>query len=190
MDKTYLSDLYFKWMCSIAFPDEQLRSHYYNALNLLNSIEFTYSISLDENRLVDGLDLRYHFSYASKIPYQDVVDGLYYQPCSVLEMMIALARRCEDSIMSNDEYGDRTSQWFWKMFVNLGLDKYPDSIWNESVQYAAIQIVSRFLSRDYDPDGNGSLFKFNNPNLDIRNLEIWDQMCLYMSEIVNNDLRI
>lgn len=187
MDKNYLLDLYFKWMCSIAFPDEHIRSHYYKALILLNNIDFVYLLDLDENRFLDGLNLRYHFSYGSKIPFEYVSEQLSDKNCSVLEMMIALALRCEDSIMSNSNYGDRTSEWFWKMFSNLGLDKYPDHIWNDSIEQIATDIIIRFLNRDYEPDGRGSLFIFNNPSVDMRTIEIWDQMCLYMSEIVKND---
>ena len=190
MDKNYLLNLYFNWMCSVAFPDEHIRSHYSNALTLLNTINFTYLIDLDENRMLDGLDLRYHFSYGTKLPYEYVSEELNDIPCSVLEMMIALALRCENSIMSNSNYGDRTSEWFWKMFTNLGLDKYPDEIWNETIYQVATGIINRFLQREYEPDGTGSLFRFNSPSFDMRNVEIWDQMCLYMSEIVKNDSRI
>lgn len=190
MDKNYLLNLYFNWMCSVAFPDEHIRSHYINALTLLNTTNFTYLIALDENRMTDGLDLRYHFSYGTKLPYDYVSVELSDIPCSVLEMMIALALRCENSIMSNSIYGDRTSEWFWKMFTNLGLDKYPDEIWNESVYQIAAGIIRKFLQREYEPDGTGSLFRFNSPSCDMRNVEIWDQMCLYMSEIVKSDSRI
>ena len=34
--------------------------------------------------------------------------------CSVLEMMIALAIRCEEHIMDDPDVGNRTGQWFWK----------------------------------------------------------------------------
>lgn len=190
MDKNYLLDLYFNWMCSVAFPNEHIRSHYSNALRVLNKIDFTYLIELDENRMLDGINLRYHFSYGTKLPYDYVSEELQNIPCSVLEMMIALALRCENAIMSNSEYGDRTSEWFWRMFSNLGLDKYPDSVWNAYVERTVVDIIVRFLNRDYYPDGTGSLFKFNNPIFDMRTVEIWDQMCLYINELVKNDSRI
>lgn len=188
MDQNNLKDLYFKWMCSIAFPVEHVRSHYYNALNLLNSIDFTYLIDLDENRLIDGLDLRYHFSYGTKIPYNYVQEQLMDKNCSVLEMIMALAIRCEDSIMSNNNYGDRTSEWFWLMFSNLGLYKYTDDTWTLESYNKVESIIYTFLNRQYDEYGNGNLFKFNEPpSFDIRTIEIWDQMCLYMGKIVKND---
>ena len=183
-------DLYFKWMCSIAFPNEHIRSHYYRVLNLLNSIKFTYLIELDENRAKDGINLRYHFSYEAKIPYEDIEYILDNDSCSVLEMMIALAKRCENSMMADDNFGDRTSVWFWKMFCNLDLNKYPDDIWNESIEEEVTKIIYIFLNRQYDYYGNGNLFKFDNPKYDVRELEIWDQMNYYMSEIVEQNLRI
>lgn len=187
MDRNYLTDLYFKWMCSIAFPDEHVRSHYIKALDLLNSMDFIYLLDLDENRLLDGINLRYHFSYASKMPYEYVSNELKDMRCSVLEMMIALAIRCEDSIMSDDRYGDRTYKWFWEMFSNLGLDRYSDDNWNED---EALIIVFNFLNRNYNYDGSGNIFRFDNPNFDVRKMEIWDQMGLYMNEIIRNDSMI
>lgn len=187
MDSNNLLNLYFKWMCSVAFADEHIRSHYYNVLNLLNSIDFTYVLDLDENRYMDGIDLRYHFSYRTKIPYNYIAEVLVDHNCSVLEMMVALSLRCEDSIMSNDIYGDRTSEWFGIMFSNLNLYQFTDETWNDDSINTVIEIIKIFLNREYDYNGNGNLFKFDNPIVDIRTIEIWDQMCLYMRELIEND---
>ena len=59
-----------------------------------------------------GVGLRYRYSIYLK--RDDVIDILN-EPCSVLEMILALAIRCEDTIMANVRYGDRTTQWFWSI---------------------------------------------------------------------------
>lgn len=46
------------------------------------------------------------------------------RPCSVLEMIIALAIRLEEHIMDDPDIGNRTGQWFWDMIVSLGLGFY------------------------------------------------------------------
>ena len=90
-----LNELYFKWICSIIFPDERLRDNYMNVLRVLNNTTFEYILALDENRQKDGVDLHYHFSYACKIPYDIIQINFDNTKCSVLEMMTALAKRCE-----------------------------------------------------------------------------------------------
>ena len=97
---------YFEWMydlvCGLKFPSTIT---YRKLLMQLHSTEFTYLISNDANRAEDGVDLRYRF--ACIYGYDDTpecLDG----PCSVLEMMIALAIRCEESAMDASDYGDRT----------------------------------------------------------------------------------
>ena len=187
-----IANEYFKWLSDIVCKDLFSEEISYNKLLVyLHSTEFRWpkSLPMDRNRAEDGIDLRYRFTYQH--PNLGVqADRYIHGPCSVLEMMIALAKRCENSMMADEDFGDRTSVWFWKMFNNLGLNKYPDDIWNESIEDEVIKIISIFLNRQYDYCGNGNLFKFDNPKYDVRELEIWDQMNYYMSEIVEQNLRI
>ena len=102
-------------------------------------------------------------------------------PCSVLEMMIALAIRCEETIMDNPLYGDRTAQWFWRMMSNLGLGLMTDDIYDRDL---VKQKIDRFLNREYDPDGKGGLFYIRGCAEDLRNVEIWAQLCWYLDLFV------
>ena len=128
---------------------------------------------MDENRLVDGLNLRFRF--ADENAYY--IDG----ECSILEMMVALSLRCEEHIMADDEIGDRTGRWFWEMIDNLGFESMYDG--NFDKVYAD-KIIFRFLNREYEPNGDGSLFTINNRNVDLRKVEIWYQMCWYLDTII------
>lgn len=168
------------------FPDEGTRNKYSNVLHLLYNTQFEYILTLDENRQRDGIDLRYHFSYACKIPYDIIEINFDNSRCSVLEMLAALAKRCEDDIMSDLHYGDRTPEWFSIMFGNLGLFNYSDLNWSINSYYEVKNIIRKFMFREYNYDGsNGGLFIFPNSVYDLRNLQLWDQMSLYMNEVIN-----
>lgn len=182
---TNLNELYFKWICSIIFPDEHLRNNFTNVLHLLHNTSFEYTLALDENRKKDGIDLRYHFSCACKIPYDVIQINFDNNNCSILEVMTALAIRCEEDIMSDLEHGDRTSDWFWIMFTNLGLSNYADGSWSIYSYYEVNNILRKFMFREYNPDGsNGGLFICHNSIYDLRNMQLWDQMGLCMNEII------
>ena len=173
-----INHLYFYWLCSIAFPNEQGQSHYSNILKLLYETDFIYVVPLDENRYIDGVKMRYHFSCSSKIPEDIVNSELNNKRCSVLEMMVALASRCE-SIMYEAEHGDRTSEWFKIMFDNLGLSNYPDNQWTPNTFDEVNLIVNKFLFRCYDDFGNGNIFKFNE-QYNLKYMELWEQLNLYL----------
>lgn len=167
---------YFDWLVCIVCGDKKSRAvSYEKLLAYLHSVEFTYTIPRDQSRYDDGVYMRYRFSLARG--YDDIFNKIK-GPCSVLEMMVALAVRCEKTIMDNPDYGDRTGQWFWGMVVNLGLGSMTDSRFNERV---AEERILRFLNREYDPDGRGGLFTIRNCKYDVREFEIWWQMCHYLN---------
>lgn len=122
MTKSELNDTYFNWMCQLVFDGRYSKKlSYRRLLKVLHKIEFTYSIPMDGNRAEDGIDLRYRFGYENGYSSSMISAYLDNKTCSVLEMMIALAIRCEEHIMDDPDVGNRTGQWFWNMIVNLGL---------------------------------------------------------------------
>lgn len=168
--------LYYQWLCDIVSKD-LFSEHvsYDRLLSYLSHREFTTIIPKDINRAMDGIDLR--------LRYQTIT-GEYpkrYEPCSVLEMMVALSIRCEETIMDNPEYGDRTSQWFWGMIKTLGLYSMTDDRFDED--YVS-SVIDRFLNREYAPNGEGGLFKIRNCEYDLRDVEIWYQLCWYLDQFV------
>lgn len=170
---------YFEWLYNSVCDKKSLRGKSYKKLFMfLHNTEFRYSIPMDENRAIDGLDLRYRFALNGDYGFiTDSLDG----PCSVLEMMIALAIRCEEHIMDDPDIGDRTGKWFWDMIDNLGLISMSDSRFDR--RYVNEQ-VSIFLDREYEPNGNGGLFTVKNSGYDLRYVEIWYQMCWYLDSIL------
>lgn len=169
---------YFNWLCKLIDYRGKVRI-YKKTLALLHKQDFSYTMPKDGNRFEDSIDLRYRYGYEHKIAYADIADSLDNRPCSVFEMMVALAVRCEDHIMTDPDRGDRQSKWFWVMFDNLGLKPMTNSKFDEC--YADIlEIVDRMLYREYDADGTGGLFRTSNPNKDMRKEEIWYQMMEYL----------
>lgn len=174
MNKSALKKQYFEWMCALICDKRCIGHASYNMLlKYLNKKKFTYILPLDENRLLDGLDLRFRF--ADENSYY--IDG----DCSVLEMMVALSLRCEEHIMSDDEIGNRTGRWFWEMIDNLGLESMYDD--NFDKVYAD-KIIYRFINREYEPNGDGGLFTVHNRNVDLRKVEIWYQLMWYLDEVI------
>lgn len=177
-----INNRYIKWLLELVSGKRYSKQVSYRKLLLhLHRIEFTYILPMDENRAEDGKDLRWRFvlthDYEEDQDYiLDILDG----PCSVLEMMVALAIRVEEETMDDPAIGDRTGQWFWGMIVNLGLGSMFDSRFD--VDYID-NVVGRFLDRDYAWDGKGGLFTIRHCDRDMRNVEIWNQFNMYLNSI-------
>lgn len=174
---------YFDWLCKLVCGDGfSKQASYEKLLTYLHKVPFRYSLSMDENRASDGTGMRYRFA-RTKVPVSRVWDILDYLQgdCSVLEMMVALAVRCEENIMDDASYGDRTGQWFWQMIVNLGLG----GMTNERFDWDIVEpAINRFLDREYEPDGTGGLFTIRHCRRDLRDVQIWYQMCWYLDSII------
>lgn len=174
---------YFDWLCNFVCDEEydtiNQQKSYSLLLEHLHSRPFVAIIERDEHRISDGLTLRKRFCDECGYPesvLQAVTDG---HTCSIFELMLALAIRCEESIMTDESFGNRTGQWFWFMVVNLGLGHMSNADYDEaSVDY----ILERFVNREYSPFGEGGLFTVKEPRQDMREVEIWYQMCWYLTE--------
>lgn len=175
MTKDRVEDEYFEWLVELISGG---RTCYRKLLMFLHDVEFRWSVANDGNRAEDGLSLRFRFADQ----YHDKRATLYLnRPCSVLEMMVALAIRCEERIMDDPDIGDRTSHWFWVMVRNLGLENMRNDTFSKIV---AGDIIERFLDRNYAPNGKGGLFVIDNCRYDLRFFEIWYQMCWYLDSIL------
>lgn len=182
MTKNELINEYFEWMVQLVCKENHSkRLSYRKLLMYLHAIDFTYILSMDRNRSEDGVDLRYQFGYERQYSESMITAYLDDMPCSVLEMMVALALRCESDIMNDPEVGDRTSRWFWNMVSSLGLSSMTDTRFDR----AHIKgVIRRFLNREYDRNGAGGLFTIERCANDLRTAEIWYQMCWYLDSIV------
>lgn len=178
MNRATLREDYFKWICGL-IANRVKGISYKNLLRYLFDTDFIYELERDENRAIDGIDLRYKFGYYNDIPEDAIGDYLDNRPCSVLEMMVALCNRIEDHIMSDADFGDRTGQWFWGMIENLGLDRMIDTRFDLR---RVSQTIDRFLHREYEPDGRGGLVTIEDCEYDLRTVEIWYQVMWFLTK--------
>ena len=168
-----MDDAYYRWLVGL-LNDEYLQTNYQKLLYHLYITEFVWEVDYDENRAAGGLNLRKLFG--KEIGY---LDFSLPMGCSVLEMMIALARKTDSDIMYDPLVGDQTRSWFWMMIENLGLDIYDDYGYNErAVDY----ILDVFMHRKYAQDGQGSMFPCDGIETDMRKMDLWWQLNQYCIE--------
>lgn len=165
---------YFDWLCDIVSTGEH---KYDELLNALYHTEFIAEYTMDENRAEDGLDLRDQFGKDESYTSSELNDIHDY--CSMLEMMIALAIRMEEDIMTNLAYGDRTGVWFWNMVRSLGVGRMTNSRFNQRKFDA---IMDAFMNHVYESDGHGGLFIVD-CYYDLTKEEIWTQMNWYLNTL-------
>lgn len=159
---------YFRWLLKEIDYDEMKKraADYSYLLRYLFEREFYWDVPHDDNRAADGVQLR-------------IIAGINADlgRCSILEMMVALARRIDKEILPDFDNGENAGQWFWMMIENCGANKYDNSHWNaEEVAY----IFSSVLYRGYEFDGSGGFFPLKHAEKDQRKVELWYQMQSYL----------
>lgn len=178
MTTTGLDGDYLDWLISQVTSPRQRRSNavrsYFKIMKQLHEKEFFWLVANDDNRQLDGLELRNEF--LEDIQYRIGEDDEEWASagCSVLELLVGLSRRLADLD------GGEPRIWFWRMMRNLGLDQLDDQIpydWED-----VDEILSTFIYRTYEPDGSGGLFPLQNPREDQRKVEIWYQLNAYLLE--------
>lgn len=163
--------LYFNWLCAKVLNMKEVDSSptHWQLLTRIHRTEFVWIVSGDDNRAEDGKELRRDFILEAELP--DDEEWRLIIGCSVLEMLIAFARRAE----FQDE--TPTHIWFWEFIRNLGLNDFDD---NHFDPYAVDDILQNFIWRTYEPTGLGGLFPIEDPMSDQREVEIWYQFCEYL----------
>lgn len=173
---------YFQWLCAIIEANSRSEGFYLLAKDLYSK-EFYGTVPNDENRATDGLELRATFAsneMETELETRLALDILA-GPCSVLEMIIALASRINFILSDSDE--DRTCDIFWELIGNLGLDEFSDDVYYKRGGTNAVNnALNTFLLRKYDRRGFGGLFPLKKTKEDQRGVEIWYQMSAYLDE--------
>ena len=173
-----IKNAYFSWLVEHIKPDDE----HWCLLRRLHQKEYYWldSVPLDENREKDGRALRVKFADDSEWPLEHIL-GVLEGPCSMLEMLVALAMRIETDILYDAEFGDRTGTWFWMILKNAGLDMNDTDYYQIYID----QVLNRILSRYYEKNSEGSLFPVKNTcGKDWRKTDLWMQIQLYLNENV------
>ena len=185
--KSKIRSDYFNWLIDLTntwcWKNSNEKDDYYLLLEYLYDRQFVWTMMMDGNRAQDGVETRLRFvEQSDEYDYRDVYLYLTH-PCNVLEMMAALASRCEDHIMGDPSQTDNTGKWFWEMITNMHLDKMTDRYFDEQ---RVDEIVTNMLDRNYAKNGDGGLFKIHDDK-DMRYVDIWCQLNWYLNEVAEND---
>jgi len=146
-------------------------------LRELFSIEFYSIVKYDEDRGMDGLALRDEWAEGVRF-----LGSLDFGNANMLEVLIGIAKRMEFRLFGTEYY----DEWdyvkiFWDLIDNLGFA----GMFGDISRYVFDEIrenVTHFLNRDYFRHKNGNIFRFENEPKDLRKLNIWTQMGLYIRE--------
>lgn len=182
-----LEEEYFDWLIEWIVTDdlEENDREYRLLLAHLYNTDFSEKtaklIPNDDNRIEDGLEFRRKYdieigcygtdSYEKSWSIDHILEN---KPCSLLEMLIGLALRIEDT-MERDLF----PTWFWIMLDNLGLMEMTNENYDEG---HVDQVLDVFLNRKYSTDGHGGLFPLTKANTNQKKVEIWYQMSSYLVE--------
>lgn len=174
---SYLDEAYLTWLYSQVSPVKARPKSrtYWSLLRRMHETAFVWFIPNDDNRAEDGRDLRHEFLEQERVSLPDQVDSYFLQePCSFLEMLIALSRR----LAFEAEGGPRW--WFWHLMMNIGLEPLNDSM--RAIEEEVEEVLERVIFRTYDYDGTGGLFPLENAEDDQRKVELWYQLQNYLIE--------
>ncbi len=164
-----IENAYFDWLCakvlSVKVPI------YFDLIRVLFQTEFIWIIPGDRNREADGKELRVDFLREA---YLKKDSEWCDEPCSVLEVLIAFAKRC------SFQTDDPAREWFWTFMTNLELDEFRQVA--DSDIPLIEEILNTFIWRTYDDNGHGGLSPLRWPKEDQRKVEIWYQWCALVDE--------
>ena len=170
----YLTDMIF----------DERTNNYKILLNILFSTDYRWSIHNDDNRAMDGIEIRYNYERDACISNDDF-EELMNVPCSVMEVICGLAIRMD--VLMRDPVEPHISRWFWELVGNLGLLEYDDGafergLWNFS---DVKEILDIFMDRTYDELGHGGLFPRTVCDKNQKCVELYSQMNGYLMEKYN-----
>lgn len=158
---------------------EWKRRGYSELMSLLFDMEFEYYILKDRSRYYDGTYLRHEFiKEEDTLEAHELYDEDRNTPCSVLEMLAGLSIRVDDEWIG-DPGDPKPGAFFEEMLSNLGLLEYNHKNFDAE---KVVKKVTKWLRREFNRNGKGSILPINHPRRDQRNIEIWDQLMEYLSE--------
>ncbi len=161
---------YFEWLTEqIGIPFKGDRS-FQNLFLKMFETEFVWTISGDDNRAKDALDLRHVFSEGNlrNVQFPEFV--------TVLEVLIGLSRRL--AFLA----GGEAPLWAWQLIQNLHLDGCSDPL-SRTASGHIDEVMNALVWRTYQRDGRGGFFPLQYTEEDQRHIELWYQMQAYISEI-------
>lgn len=174
-------EAYFKWLANLVMDDDDDPCHtHWCLLAELHKRPYYYSIPMDANRAQDGRDLRKDYLDENGV----ASFGWTNQPCTFLEMLIALADRIDRMVGDDDT---PAFYYFWMMLENLGLVLYADDNFDGFAIVEIEESVRKVNEHSYSRLGDGGLFPLYREasvgdQHDVRKMELWDQFAAYYEQ--------
>jgi len=172
IDEDYFDWLYKSIAGSVKNPDRS----FWLLCEQLHKKEFVWFVPNDDNRILDGIELRHEYTHNHKIaePDQTWLD----LGCSMFEMLVALSHRA--SFQAEGAH----DEWFWRFMTNVGLRKCNDTYYmdNSDVWNEVNDTLDQIIERTYQRNGQGGLFPIQSSHRDQRKIEIWYQLAAYLLE--------
>lgn len=182
-----LKEEYFDWLCAQVGSNN--RPGYRKLCDQLHKKHFRWRVLNDDNRCEDGLNLRDQFIDLLDLDSSHLEVRYFLKgECTVLEMLVALAKRIDEQMFDLKTRENRTEKWFREMITNLDLQDFTDGTTRDDtldpVAEATVhEVLERFMERTYDFYGRGGLFPLKRrPPHDQTDVEIWYQLMLYLDE--------
>ena len=119
------------------------------------------------------------------------VDRLWksvHNPCSMLEMMVYLARAL-NSIL-NEDVEDRTKEFFKILLDNCGMGALDDEDYDLRPDYVRnfwLERIKMIQKKTYSESGKGGFFPLKWPREDQRKVSIWYQLNAWLEENSDED---
>ncbi len=185
MGRTTLKSEYFDWLYSLIKGQRGYRKLCIE----LHKKAFRWFVPNDDNRCEDGLYLRTLYADEHGLDGSHLEVKYFFKgPCTVFEVLVALAQRVEFIKYEPENRTNQTSRWFFEMVENLGLTRFSDSYsredrFDELTETKIDEILEVLMDRTYDESGRGGLFplKKRAPK-DQSRVEIWYQLMYYLDE--------
>lgn len=155
---------YYAWLTRLVDMDSNC-----HLLKVLDSIEYRWQFALDENRAAAGLNLRQLYSKEAGVYLDDVREG----PCSVFEMLIGVAQMMSELLSMSEP---NIPKFFKELIKNLALTPMTTD------DKVIFRRVDRWLDREFDSSGIGSIFPLRHYKGDARVLDVFDAMNVYIGE--------
>lgn len=183
-----LKDEYFDWLLN-GLLGKKVFSKYEKLCKELHKKKFRWSVSNDDNRCEDGIQLREQFVEMLSLDETHLeVKHFLKGDCTIFELLVALSQRINHLMYDLRDQENHTARWFLEMIRNLNLESYVDSstrsdILDEMDAIKIDDILETFMDRTYAYDGTGGLFPLKRrPLKDQSGVEIWYQLMLYLDE--------
>lgn len=179
-----LDDVYLEWLYRHigSVTNRNPERSYWKLARQLYTKQFVPFIHNDGNRAEDGKQLRLEFLHDVNLYLDDPYNLFLDNDCSMLEMLIFLARQVAF------EADSTTFEWFWIMMSNLEINRYSDDVFEISISEEVEEVLNRVNNRTYSYEGNGGLFPLRNATRDQRRIELWYQKEAYLLEGVYSNV--